>query len=160
MNQLDSGDVFPSLTFARTSGGTVRLPEDLAGHYGVVLVNRGAWCPFCTGQLTAFQRASADLAAADVSVVSFSTDDEPAASGLVSDKGLTFPVGHGADIDTVVDALGVFTDRGNGFLQASGFVLDPAGRVVVAVYSTGAIGRLNPADVIGVVQYHRSQTTS
>jgi len=72
-----------------TPGGTVRLPDQLAGHYGVVLVNRGAWCSFCTGQLTAFPRASAELEAADVSLVSFSTDDGSTASGLVSDKTLT-----------------------------------------------------------------------
>ena len=35
-------------------------------------------------------------------------------------------------------------------------VLDPEGRVLVAVYSTGAIGRLLPDDVVGVVRYARS----
>src|SRR5207245_3750453 len=34
-------------------------------------------------------------------------------------------------------------------------VLDPGGRVVVSVYSSGAIGRLVPQDVIGLVRYLR-----
>jgi hypothetical protein len=32
-------------------------------------------------------------------------------------------------------------------------VLDPEGRVLVSVYSSGAIGRLVPDDVIGFVRY-------
>ena len=41
------------------------------------------------------------------------------------------------------------------FLQSTGFVLDPGGRVVVSVYSSGAIGRLVPPDVIGLIRYLR-----
>ena len=44
-------------------------------------------------------------------------------------------------------ATGAFVDPGRGFLQSTGFVLDPAGKVVVSVYSSGAIGRLVPDDV-------------
>ena len=39
-------------------------------------------------------------------------------------------------------------------------MLDPAGRIIVSVYSSGAIGRLVPDDVIGLVKYvrdHESQ---
>jgi hypothetical protein len=44
------------------------------------------------------------------------------------------------------------------FLQSTGFVLDPAGNVVVSVYSSGAIGRLAPEDVIGLVGYLREHS--
>jgi hypothetical protein len=43
------------------------------------------------------------------------------------------------------------------FLQSTGFVLDPSGRVVVSVYSSGAIGRLVPEDVVGMIRYLRDQ---
>ena len=49
------------------------------------------------------------------------------------------------------------------FLQSTGFVLDPAGRVVVSVYSSGAIGRLVPEDVVGLVRYlaqHAASTSA
>jgi hypothetical protein len=36
------------------------------------------------------------------------------------------------------------------------FVLDPEGNVIVGVYSSGAIGRLLPDDVAGLVQYVKS----
>jgi hypothetical protein len=43
------------------------------------------------------------------------------------------------------------------FVQSTGFVLSPDGRVVVSVYSSGAIGRLVPEDVIGLITYLRSR---
>jgi hypothetical protein len=46
------------------------------------------------------------------------------------------------------------------FLQSTGFVLDPAGRVVVSVYSSGAIGRLLPEDVVGLIRYVRDHAPS
>jgi hypothetical protein len=49
-------------------------------------------------------------------------------------------------------ATGAVVDPGRGFLRSTGFVLDPEGRVVVSVYSTGAIGRLLPDDVKGLVR--------
>ena len=42
---------------------------------------------------------------------------------------------------------------GRGFLQSTGFVLDPAGKVVVSVYPGAAIGRLVPGDVVVLVRY-------
>jgi hypothetical protein len=35
---------------------------------------------------------------------------------------------------------------------------DPGGRVIVSVYSSGAIGRLVPQDVIGLAGYLREHT--
>ena len=44
------------------------------------------------------------------------------------------------------------------YLQSTGFVLDPQGKVVVSVYPSGAIGRLVPDDVAGLVRYVREHT--
>ena len=35
------------------------------------------------------------------------------------------------------------------YLQSTGFALDPAGKVMISVYSSGVIGRLVPDDVAG-----------
>ena len=40
----------------------------------------------------------------------------------------------------------------------AGFVPDPDGRVIVSVYSSGAIGRLVPDDVVGLIRYLRANT--
>jgi hypothetical protein len=39
-------------------------------------------------------------------------------------------------------------------------VLDPEGRVVVSVYSSGAIGRLVPEDVVGLIRYLREHASA
>jgi peroxiredoxin len=156
MALLAPTDPFPALTVPKVGGGTISLPGDLAGSWGVVLVNRGSWCPFCNTQLSAFQRATERLDATGIRVVSFSVDDEPAAAGVVDKHKLTFPVGHSADATAVAAATGAFVDPERHFLQATGFVLDPRGRVLVSVYSSGAIGRLMPDDVIGLVEYTKS----
>ena len=67
--------------------------------------------------------------------------------------GLTFPIGHSADAEAISAATGAFVDPELGFLQSTGFVLKPDGQVVVSVYSSGAIGRLVPDDVVGLIRY-------
>jgi hypothetical protein len=57
----------------------------------------------------------------------------------------------------VAAATGAFVNDDPRYLQSTGFVLDPDGRVIVSVYSSGAIGRLVPDDVAGLVRYVREQ---
>lgn len=37
------GDAFPHLEFNKAGGGTVSLPDDLAGQWGAVLFYQGHW---------------------------------------------------------------------------------------------------------------------
>lgn len=153
MPRLQNGEIFPSLQLPLVGGGTLSLPDDLAGEFGVVLVYRGAWCPYCNAQLAAFARAEDELQAAGVKVVALSVDDEQTSAGLVEKRRLTFPVAHSADVDKVADVLGSYVNDEPRYLQSTGFVLAPDGTVAVAVYSSGAIGRLLPDDVVGLVRY-------
>ncbi len=155
---LHPRDQFPSLTVARPGGGTLRLPDDLAGHFGVILFYRGSWCPYCNAQLSAFQRSLDHLADIDTLVAALSVDDEATTQDLIARHGLQFPVGHSADARAIAAATGAFVNDGPEYLQSTGFVLDPGGRVVVSVYSSGAIGRLVPGDVIGLIRYLREHT--
>ena len=153
MSLLSPGDTYPELTFTVPGGTTVTVPDTFAGQFGVVLFYRGAWCPYCNAQLRAFQRASATLADVGVQVVALSVDDEAATAGLIAKHSLTFPVGFGADARAIAGLTGAFVNPDPVYLQATGFVLDPDGRVVVSVYSSGAIGRIVPEDVVGLVRY-------
>src|SRR5215475_4941328 len=156
MPLLHPGDRFPALTLALPGGETLHLPDAFAGHYAVVLLLRGSWCPYCNGQLRAFQRAQDGLAEMGVQTVALSVDDEATTKDLIAKHGLTFPVGHSADARAVAETTGAFLNEEPTYLQSTGFVLDPAGLVVVSVYSSGAIGRLVPDDVIGLVRYQRT----
>jgi peroxiredoxin len=157
---LNPGDTFPAIIVPRAGGGTITLPDDLAGGFAVVLFYRGSWCPYCNAQLRAFQRATDTLAELGAKVVALSVDDEATSSELIAKHGLTFPVGHSADAEAIAEATGAFVDPDGGFLQSTGFILDPDGKVVVSVYSSGAIGRLVPDDVVGMLRYLRSRAAS
>ena len=163
MTLLNTGDQFPALPLTPPGGETLTLPDALAGWYGVVLFNRGSWCPYCNAQLRAFQRAADRLAEVSAKLVSLSVDDEATTLDLIARYGLTFPDGHSDDARAIASATGAFIHEDPLFLQSTGFVLDPTGRIVVSVYSSGAIGRLVPDDVIGLIRYlreHAAEATS
>jgi peroxiredoxin len=155
MPLLNPGDAFPQLTLSVPGGGALTVPDALAGEFAAVLLYRGSWCPYCNAQLRAFQRASDALAEAGIRVVALSVDSETDTAELIAKHRLTFPVGYGADAAAVAGLTGAFVNPDPVYLQSTGFVLDRAGRVVVSVYSSGAIGRLVPEDVIGLVRYLR-----
>jgi peroxiredoxin len=156
MPVLSNGDSFPHLLFNAAGGGTIELPDALAGSFGVVLIYRGSWCPYCNAQLAAFSRAEGSLAALGIKVVALSVDNEPEATAVVRKHRLNFPVGYGVDAAAIAAATGAYVNDVPPYLQSTGFVLDAAGRVLTAVYSSGAIGRLVPDDVAGFVRYVRS----
>jgi peroxiredoxin len=155
MPLLNPGDPFPRLTIGTPSGQTLTIPDTFAGEFAVVLFYRGAWCPYCNAQLRAFERAGQALAGAGIRVAALSVDDKETTAALVEKHKLTFPVGYGADASAVAALTGAFVNPDPVYLQSTGFVLDPAGNIVVSVYSSGAIGRLVPEDVVGLVRYLR-----
>lgn len=157
MNRLQNGQLFPSFEIPAVGGATLRIPQSLRGSYGVVLIYRGAWCPYCQAQLGAFQRASGKLAEAGIKVVALSVDDEVTTAGTIDKYKLSFPVGYGADADQVAALTGAYVNETPRYLQSTGFLLDPNGHVLNAVYSSGPIGRLVPEDVIGMVTYLKSK---
>jgi peroxiredoxin len=155
MPLLHPGQTFPQLTITASGGQAITVPGTFAGEFGVVLFNRGAWCPYCTAQLRAFQRASDSLAEAGIRVAALWVDDEQTTAEYVAKHDLTFPLGYGADARAVAELTGAFVNDDPLYLQSTGFVLDPQGKVIVSVYSSGAIGRLVPEDVVGLVRYAR-----
>ena len=160
MPLLNPGDPFPRLTIRTTDGQAQTLPDAFAGDFGVVLFYRGSWCPYCNAQLRAFQRAKESLEGVDARVVALSVDDAVTTGALIAKHGLEFPVGHSADARVVAAATGAFVNADPVYLQSTGFVLDRAGRVVVSVYSSGAIGRLVPDDVVGFIRYLRDHVAA
>jgi peroxiredoxin len=153
MNRLENDALFPALTIPAIGGGVIRLPEALAGSFGVVLLYRGVWCPYCKAQLAAFQRFSEKFAQANIEVVAFSVDDEATTAALVEKHGLRFQVGYGVDALEIARATGAYVNDTPRYLQTTGFLLKPDMTVVNAVYSSAAIGRLVPEDVLGMVAY-------
>jgi peroxiredoxin len=160
MTRLGPGDKFPSITVTPVDGPPVQLPDAVAGKFSVILFYRGSWCPYCNAQLRAFQRDQDKLAALEIATVALSVDDQQTTRELVAKNGLRFPVGHDAGAREIAEATGAFVNPDPVYLQSTGFVLNREGRVIVSVYSSGAIGRLVPEDVIGLVGYVRDKATA
>jgi peroxiredoxin len=153
MSRLRNGQPFPPLEVPAVGGGTISLPGGLAGSYGVVLIYRGSWCPYCNAQLAAFSRAAGALTELGVKIAALSVDDEQTSAALAAKHKLRFPVGHSADAGQVAAATGAYVNDEPHYLQSTGFVLAPDGTVRVAVYSSDAIGRLVADDVAGYIRY-------
>lgn len=153
MSRLNYGEQFPALEVPAVGGGVISLPGDLAGAYGVVLMYRGSWCPYCNAQLGAFSRALDTLTEVGARIVALSVDDEQTSTALVATRKLRFPVGHSANADGISAATCAYTNDDPHYLQSTGFILAPDGTVRLAVYSSGAIGRLVPDDVVGFIRY-------
>jgi hypothetical protein len=155
MPLLNPGDVFPGPrrgaarrrdpAAARRAGRPLRPRAALSRLVVSVLQRAAAGVPASGGPARRGRRPRRLL----------SVDDEPTTSALIDRYRLRFPVGHSADADAIHDAIGAFINEQPKHLQSTGFVLDPDGRVIVSVYSSGAIGRLVPDDVVGLVRYVR-----
>jgi peroxiredoxin len=159
MAMLQNDQIFPNLEIAAVGGGILNLPAEFAGSYGVVLIYRGYWCPFCNEQIAAFAGATEALTKEGINVVAFSVDGEASTKEFIDKHQIPFKMGHSAEIDTVKTATGAYDNhhpvRGH-FLENTGFVLAPNGAVLNAVYSSRAIGRLVPNDVIRLVAFMKS----
>jgi peroxiredoxin len=157
MSLLQNGNRFPAISAPKAGGGTLSLPGDLAGSFGVVLFYRGSWCPYCNAQLSRFEGAKERLTSVGIKVAALSVDDEATTRGLIAKHKISFPMGYGADARAIAAATGAYLNEDPLYLQTTGFVLAPDGTVVNAVYSSAAIGRLVAEDVVGLVSYLKSK---
>lgn len=155
VGRLEVGDAFPEVTAPLVGGGEIVLPDAVRDGWAALLFYRGHWCPYCRGQLADFQRELHRFDDASVRVVALSADPEEEARETVEAHGIDFPVGYGLDPGRVRLEHGAYIGDEGSFVQATGFVLRPGGTVELAVYSTGAVGRLIAADALGLIEYAR-----
>ena len=112
------------------------------------------------GQLRSFAGRHQSLSDEGIATVALSADTEAVARETVTELSIPFPLGCDVSVPAVAPALECYTDPAGTFFQSTGFVLDPDGRVMLAVYSSGAIGRLGPVDVQAFISRHRSMTAA
>ncbi len=76
------------------------------------------------------------------------------AEWLVRELQLGFPLGYDLDAETASRSVGCFVGVHEGcrHVQPSGFILDPDGIVIHAVYASGKVGRLTASDVLTVLR--------
>lgn len=154
---LANDQFFPSITAQRLGGGEMTIPQDLTGKWAVLLFYRGHWCPYCRQQLMDFQRNLEQLHEIGAEVVALSVDPVEKAQETVEKHNLTFPVLYGLDAHEMAQKIGANINENPLFLQATGFVLQPDGKIALSVYSSGAIGRLVATDTANFIKYSQQK---
>ena len=97
---------------------------------------------------------------AGVHVYALSVDPMEETQRMVRELALEFPVLCQLDAAEIAEATGVYVShQGPVYFQATGYVLKPDGTVSVAVYSTGAIGRLEPDKTLAHIKHAMSKET-
>ena len=71
-------------------------------------------------------------------------------------RGLPFPVAYGVT-RVQADAIGAWWEERRSIVQPAEFLLDAGGKVVSSTYSSGPIGRVDPADVVKHIQFRDRQ---
>ena len=155
---LTNGETLPDLSLPSVSHGTVSLSEYVRWTWNIVLFYRGNWCPFCNAQLNAYQRKISEFETLGVGVVAISADPLDEAKKTVEKHHLTFPVLYGASPASTAKTFGAYIDNNahGAYINSTNFVLEPSGAIAVAVYSSGAIGRIVPDDALGFIKYMQS----
>jgi peroxiredoxin len=104
--------------------------------------------------LAAFEKARPELEALGVKVVAASVDPLDKAKEVAAE--LSFPVGYGVT-RAMADQLGAWWEERRQIIQPSEFVVDAAGTVRTSSYSSGPIARMDPGDVVRLVQFYDKQ---
>lgn len=104
--------------------------------------------------MAAFEKARPELEAAGARVVAASAD--PLDKAQETAAGLNFPVAYGVTRE-VAEQLGSWWEERRGIIQPSEYVLDASGKVRASTYSSGPIGRIEPADVLQLIAFYEKQ---
>ncbi len=74
---------------------------------------------------------------------------------MIDRHGITFPVGYGLVAEEISRITGAYYDKEENYLHATGFLLRPDKTILIVCYSSGAIGRLVPKDVLQLTRYFK-----
>lgn len=92
--RLAINEKIPSFALPNVLGGSVRVPEDVAASYVVILFFRGAWDPYAQKQLQSIADKYQTLKDFNVFMVAISGDDPDALATLRKTTLYPFPILH------------------------------------------------------------------
>ncbi|HNT36082.1 MAG TPA: redoxin domain-containing protein [bacterium] len=98
--RLALNEVIPGFVLPDVLGDSVRVPEDVAAQYVVILFFRGAWDPYAQRQLQSISGKYQTLRGLNAFVVAISADSPDALATLRKANLYPFPILH--DVDSVV----------------------------------------------------------
>jgi alkyl hydroperoxide reductase subunit AhpC len=104
--------------------------------------------------LAAFAKAKPELETLGVKVAAASVDPLDKAKEVAAE--VSYPIGYGINRE-LADRIGAWWEERRSIIQPSEFIVDAQGKVRASTYSSGPIGRMDPADVIRLVQFYDKQ---
>ena len=104
--------------------------------------------------MAGFEFWKAQHAAAGVKVFAASVDPIDKAKEVAA--GVSFPIGYGVT-RAQADQLGSWWEERRSIVQPSEFVLGPDGKIMHANYSSGPLARLDPMDVVRMINFYEAQ---
>jgi peroxiredoxin len=168
-----AGDVAPGFTLPDQHGTMVRLADRLSQGPVVLLFVRGAWCPFCTLTLRAYQHflpaiheAGGDLLAITpqpATTCSLMAERDLLAFETLSDQGNEVARAYGIafELDPLLRPMHERLGHDLPVLNGTGdwtvplpatFIIGPDGRVVLAHVEPNYHQRLDPAKAVAVLE--------
>jgi peroxiredoxin len=107
--------------------------------------------------LAGFEKARPELDALGVKIVAASVDPLDKAREVAA--GLSFPVAWGVTRATA-DRIGAWWEERRAIVQPAEFVVAADGKVRASTYSSGPIGRIEPADVVKLINFYDKQAAN
>lgn len=104
--------------------------------------------------MAGFEKIKPELDALGVKIVAASVDPIDKAKEVAAE--LSFPVGFGVT-RAMADQLGAWWEERRSIIQPSEFLVAADGKVRASTYSSGPIGRVEPSDVVKLVNFYDKQ---
>jgi peroxiredoxin len=92
------------------------------------------------------------------SVIAASVDAEDKTRELAASLSLTYPLAWGVTRQTA-DTIGAWWESTRNFVQPAEFIVGADGKVVSSTYSSGPIGRVEPADIVSLIGFYEKRRT-
>ena len=100
-----------------------------------------------------FEKHLSEFEKRDALVVAASVETEEQALETRADNGVTYPMSYGLATMPFAQTYGAYYHPKGTYLHATGFFITPKDTIEMAVYSSGAIGRLTASDCIQVLDF-------
>lgn len=170
---LKVGDIIPNFILPNAFGQPIDLQKLLASGPVVISFFRGSWCPFCNLELTALEQALPAIRSLGSSLIAISPQTSHYTMSIVQKNELTYEVlsdrsNHialqfGIVFQIPENLRPTFIERGYALPRYNGdesfklpipatFVADQDGRIVYAFVDPDYTKRLDPVEIVSVLQ--------
>ena len=104
--------------------------------------------------MAGFEFWKTQIAATGAKVLAASVDPIDKAKEVAA--GVSFPIGYGVT-RAQADQLGSWWEDRRGIVQPSEFILGQDGKIMLSSYSSGPLGRIEPMDVVRMINFTEAQ---